>query len=203
MDPLLDEKIVLTISRTIPEFFESNLGMQAKREAYGPSLNEGLCYEKCAAIDMSGEFSGTFFIGMDGYSKMKILPYIARAFHLTSFRQISSSLVLMEFTNQICGQIANDLQSAGFDLEISVPRSLDNKLVAFNRREIRQYILIFFLRDPERKKYLGRLYAVLTLKKFDPGYVDQLKESPAVVLDYSEDSRSDPAEFDSPPPTGE
>ena len=59
MNPLLDEKIVLSMSRILPSVFEKTLGVVAKREAYGPSKNEGLCFEKCSAIDLIGDFNGT------------------------------------------------------------------------------------------------------------------------------------------------
>ena len=170
------------------------LGIMAVREAYGPSRNEGLCYEKCTSIDLSGEFDGSYYLGLDGYTKTKLLPYIARCFNMTSFSQISSSLVLMEFTNLICGKISDELTSAGFKLEISTPQNLDNKLIPIDLLKYRQYIIIYFLQDKPVKKYCGRIYTILTLKKYDPEMVKKLVKAPIKKPDWDADSHLDGVE---------
>ena len=167
MDPLLDEKILLTIGRILPEIFNSTLHIKVTREAYGPSKNEGLCYEKCSSIDMFGDFNGTYFMGLDGYTKINLMPYIARAFSLDSVENITASQIFQEFINLICGHISSELNSAGFELDISPPKILDNKLVHINLGEYRQYIIIYMVADSDKKKYLGRIYTVVALRKFE------------------------------------
>jgi CheY-specific phosphatase CheX len=188
LDPLLDEKIILTVSRILPGIFLDTLGITAIREAYGPSRNEGLCYEKCTTIELTGEFDGNYYLGLDGYTKTKLLPYIARSFNMASFSQISSSLVLMEFTNLICGKISDELTSAGFKLDITTPKNLDNKLIAIDLYKYRQYIIIYFLQDKTMKKYLGRIYTILTLKKYDPELIKSLVKEPIKKADFTADS---------------
>ena len=50
--------------------------LQAEREAYGPSRNEGLCYESCQRVSFAGDLAGDLYLCMDGYTKLKLLPRI-------------------------------------------------------------------------------------------------------------------------------
>ncbi|MCC6274681.1 MAG: chemotaxis protein CheX [Leptospiraceae bacterium] len=166
MDPLLDEKIVLTISQIFPEYFREVLGVDARREAFGPSKNEGLCYESCTSVEFSGEINGKLFIAMDGYTKLKLLPRIAKSFQIDPTTKTTSSSVVMEFNNQIVAQLAGEMHTGGFDMEIYPPENLSNKMVPIDFSQYRQYILIYFLKAVEEKSYLGRIYLILLMKKF-------------------------------------
>lgn len=166
MDPLLDEKIVLMISQIFPEYFREILGVDAKREAFGPSKNEGLCYESCTCVEYSGEISGKLFIGMDGYTKLKLLPRIAKSFQIDPTTKTTSASIIMEFNNQIAARLAGEMQTGGFSMEISPPENLNHKIVPIDSTQYRQYILIYFLKSVEEKSYLGRIYLILLQKKF-------------------------------------
>ena len=166
MDPLLDEKIVLTVSRSFVEYIEDQLGVQAWREAYGPSVNEGLCFESATRLPFSGDFSGAFYFCMDGYTRLKLLPVIAEKFHIDSVEKGMADSVLAEFANQISFRILNEFQDADYQLQLQPPESLNHKLVAVDLQRERQYIVIFFIEDRRRQEYLGRCHVVITLDKF-------------------------------------
>ncbi|MCB1138898.1 MAG: chemotaxis protein CheX [Leptospiraceae bacterium] len=166
MDPLLDEKIVITLARGFTEFVQENLQLHAVREAYGPSRNEGLCYEACSGIGFGGDVQGKLYLGMDGYTKLKMLPVIFERFGVNLSERGMADSVLLEFSNQIASSIIQELQDAGYNLTLEPPENLNHKLVPVDLSSHRQYILIFFLQDRRGRKYMGRWYIVLTLKKF-------------------------------------
>jgi CheY-specific phosphatase CheX len=166
MDPLLDEKIVLTVSRSFVEYMEEQLHIQAWREAYGPSVNEGLCYESTTALPFSGDFSGSLYFCMDGYTRLKLLPLIAETFQIDSVAKGMADSILAEFANQISFRILHEFDDAGYQLHLQPPESLNHKLVSINLQNQRQYIVIFFIEDRQKKQYLGRCHVVLVLDKF-------------------------------------
>jgi len=81
MDPLLDEKIIVLFSQIIPEYFYENYNLLFKREAFGPSLNEGISYEFSSYVDFSGDIAGRLFFMYGWCNKIK---------NSTLFKQISS-----------------------------------------------------------------------------------------------------------------
>lgn len=166
MDPLLDEKIVLTVSRSFVDFIEEQLHIQAWREAYGPSVNEGLCYESTTALAFSGDFSGTFYFCMDGYTRLKLLPVIAEIYQVDSGAKGMADSILAEFANQISFRILYEFEDAGYQLHLQPAESLNHKLVSINLQKQRQYIVIFFIEDRKKKQYLGRCHVILVLDKF-------------------------------------
>ena len=166
MDPLLDEKIVITLARGFTEFIQQNLQLHAVREAYGPSRNEGLCYESCSGIGFGGDVEGKLFLGMDGYTKLKMLPVIFERFGVNLGEKGMADSVLLEFSNQIASAIIQELQDAGYGLTLEPPENLNHKMVPIDLANYRQYILIFLLQDRRGRRYMGRCYIVLTLKKF-------------------------------------
>lgn len=184
MDPLLDEKLVLTISRDCAEFIRQNLYLYAEKEAYGPSRNEGLCYESCSRVDFMGEVEGSLFFCMDGYTKLKLMPRIADRFQIDPSLKGMAESVLLEFANQLTSTVVIELQEGGFDIQMGPPENLSHKIVPIDLSVNRQYIIIFFLRDRRMKEYLGRIYIVLLVRKFkdsrsaDSGEAGQGTESP-------------------------
>lgn len=166
MNPHLDEIIVATLLRTAPEFLQINLQLHASHEAYGPSRNEGLCYESCYAIGFSGDLRGQVYFCMDGYTRLKLLPRVAKRFSVdVSDREMADS-VLLEFSNQMAARFVAELGDGGFSVSLEPPEDLSHKLVSIDLERNRQYILILFIRDRREHVYLGRLYFVLTLQKY-------------------------------------
>lgn len=166
IDPLLDEKFILTISQIFPEFLEKNLGVQAVREAFGPSKNEGLCYENCTSVEFQGEAKGRLFLAMDGYTKLKLLPKIARSFHIDPTIRSHAASIMLEFANQICAELISEMKLGRFQIDILPPENLNNKLFPIDLENLRQYILIYFLKDEDAKEYLGRIYLILLMQKY-------------------------------------
>ncbi len=166
MDPLLDEKIILTLNRITTEFFKENLYISADKEAYGPSRNEGLCYESCSRIGFSGDINGYLYFCLDGYTKLKLLPRIAERFQIDAGLRGMADSIVLEFSNQLASNIVFELQDGGFNVDLEPPENLNHQLVRVDGRTYRQYIMIFFLRDRRERRYYGRLYLVLTVRKF-------------------------------------
>lgn len=179
MDPLLDEKIVLTLSRVCQDFFKDNLYLSADKEAYGPSRNEGLCYESCSRIGFDGDVNGYLYFCMDGYTKLKLLPRIAERFGINANLKGMAESVLLEFANQMAANIVDELRDGGFEVQLSPPENLSHKLTPIDAALYRQYIIIFFLRDRRERSYKGRIYLVLTMRKFNPPTEDSAKDSEA------------------------
>lgn len=170
MDPLLDEKIVVSMLRNAPEFLMENFSIMAKQEAYGPSRNEGLCYESCTAIHISGDLECTLYFGLDGYTKLELLPIIADRYIDTAEESAEtkrvSDTILMDFYNELASSFISEMEDGGFSLTIAEKKNLNHRLVAVDLHHNREYILIFFLTEPEKKRYLGRLYVVIAARKY-------------------------------------
>lgn len=166
MDPLLDEKFLLALSRVVPEYLEKNLKIEAKREAFGPSKNEGLCYENASKVEFIGDVKGHLYMCMDGYTKLKLLPKIAESFMVDPTSRTNAPSILLEFANQFSGHLLREMQTDHYSLDLLTPENLNNKLVPIDLNLFREYILIFFLKDPKEKSYLGRMYFILLLQKY-------------------------------------
>jgi len=166
MDPLLDEKFILTISQVLPPFFLEALDLRAVREAYGPSRNEGLCYENCTRVEFDGEVQGSLFFAMDGYTKLKLLPVIAGKYLSLHSGQIDAASVMLEFANQICSEMIEEMKQGRFEISLHPPENLNHRLYAIDPEKYRQYILIYHLLNPTKKESLGRVYLVLILQKY-------------------------------------
>jgi CheY-specific phosphatase CheX len=166
MDPLLDEKFILTISQILPEFMRENLRLSAEREAYGPSKNEGICFENCTKIGFFGEVNGAIYLCMDGYTKLKMLPRIAASFGVDPTTQTHSGSIVLEFVNQIAAKLVNEMKQGRFEIEINPPENLNHKLIPVDLKRYRQYILIFFLKDKRGNSNLGRLSLILLMEKY-------------------------------------
>lgn len=166
MDPLLDEKFILTVSQVLPEHFQKVMQIHSEREAYGPSKNEGLCYESCTCVEFKGDLNGKMYLALDGYTKLKLLPKIAKSFHIDPTSKAHSGSIMMEFANQICAKLISEMRLGRFQIDIFPPENLNNKLIPISQEKFRQYILIYFLRDVQEAEYLGRLYLILLLEKY-------------------------------------
>ena len=151
----------------VMDFVKGNLYLQAEREAYGPSRNEGLCYESCQRVAFKGDINGAIHLCMDGYTKLKLLPRIADRFQIDPTLRGMADSVLLEFTNQVGGRLLEELIDGGFNLQLLPPETLSHKLVPIDLARYRQFIVIFFLRDRREGLYLGRLYVVLTMQKYE------------------------------------
>ena len=166
MNPYFDEKLITIISKGCRDYIAENLHVSAEREAYGPSKNEGLCYESCQSIESVGEIPSMLYFGMDGYTRMKLLPRMAELIEVSNDMKGMVDSILMEYANQMGARIVNDLIESNFEVDIGAPANLNHKLVPIDRKTNRQYIIIFFLRDRRMHEYLGRIYIVYTIKKF-------------------------------------
>ena len=171
MDPLLDEKIVLSLLRNIPEFFNDNLAIKARQEAFGPSRNEGLCYESCLKITITGGLECDLYFGLDGYTKMELLPHLLEFFKnddefADRILPGGAGELLLEFAVELGSGFMLELEENGYVVQMATRENLSHKLVQLDLQHNREYILIFFLTDPEKNRYLGRFYVVVTFRKY-------------------------------------
>lgn len=166
MNPLFDEKIVAILSKSCRQYITTHLQVSTEREAYGPSKNEGLCYEVCQSIDIIGEINATMYFCMDGYTRMKLIPRMSEKWTFDKDVKGMIESMLLEFTNHMGAALVNELVDSGFNVDLGTPQNLDHKLVPIDLEQNREYIIIFFLRDRRAHEYLGRIYFVLTIKKY-------------------------------------
>jgi len=166
MDPLLDEKIILSVSQILPEKLEALVRVRAMREAFGPSKNEGICFEHCTEIGFYGDLQGIVYLGLDGYTKLKLLPRMAKTEVPNSENKPLSESIVLSFAKKLGEELLQEMKLGRFRIEMREPIDRSHKLVPFDLKRYRQYILIFFLRDDREELYLGRLTLVLLLEKF-------------------------------------
>lgn len=165
MDPLVDEKYILTASASLVEVAGEDLGLYAIREAYGPTLNEGLCYEYCIKTPFSGSHPGALYIGMDGYTRLQILPYAAQKLELDREIPEVAEDALSAFCKRIQSLMEYEIREFQPDFQFDTPKIVSHKIEKLPAHKSRKYILIFFMRDEALKKYLGRIYFTLVFNK--------------------------------------
>ena len=95
-----------------------------------------------------------------------MLPVIFEQYGVNLGEKGMADSVLLEFSNQIASSIIQELRDAGYNITLEPPENLNHQMVPIDLSTNRQYILIFFLQDRRGRKYMGRCYLVLTLKKF-------------------------------------
>jgi CheY-specific phosphatase CheX len=163
MDPLLDEKIIILLSQIIPEYFYETYQLIFKREAFGPSLNEGISYEFSTCIDFSGDISGKLFLCMDGATKLKILPYLSKNYHIDTYQKGMANSILMEIINHIASQLVEEFSYAKIQIKITPPEIFNHTLYIVNFDIFRQYMLIYDVFS--ENKLIGRTYFIILLEK--------------------------------------
>lgn len=164
MNPELDERIILTISSSFIEIITDWLKITAIREGYGATVNEGLCYEFCSGIPFSGNASGEMFIGMDGYTRLLLLPYIIKSLELEVEHPELVESAMNSFVLKLGREFSDELNDIS-TITLMEPERLNHKIVPLPQDKYRKYTMIYFLRDDEKKKYLGRIYLHLALDK--------------------------------------
>ncbi|MDH4199378.1 MAG: chemotaxis protein CheX [Spirochaetia bacterium] len=164
MNPELDERIILTISSSFVEISIDWLKITAVREAHGMNVNEGLCYEVCSGIPFSGKVSGELFFAMDGYTRLLLLPYIVHNLEMNDPQKEMVETAMNSFVKKLSDEFSLELADIA-NIEMQEPRNLNHKLIPLPQESYRKYAIIFFLRDDDKKKYLGRIYLHLVLEK--------------------------------------
>jgi hypothetical protein len=163
LDLSLYDKWILSISDLIPAHLKAKHQIYARMEAYGPSLNQGLCYESCAVFPFEGILKGNFFLGLDGATRKKLYPRLAEKRHgepkPSEFKGLIDELML-EFH-----QLFSDDFSKGMPGLLWKPiQKKDNELIPIDVKKSREWIFIFFLKDTIHPSYLGRLYGILEIE---------------------------------------
>ncbi|RME93675.1 MAG: chemotaxis protein CheX [Candidatus Hydrogenedentota bacterium] len=167
MDPLLDEKLILTASASLIDVTSEQLGVYAVREAYGPTSNEGLCFEYCVKFPFQGKPNGNFYFAMDGYTKLQLIPYVVRNFlsEDDSAPKAIADKALFTMAKEVANMMEEELKEFQEEFCFEEGKILSHKIEKLPSASFRKYMIIFFLKDNYRKKYLGRIYLVLALKK--------------------------------------
>lgn len=172
MQELLDERIIVTLMRSFQDFLYETAEIDASVEAYGPSKNEGVCYESCTYIDYHGDQEGRIYVAFDGYTRLKLLPVFVEKYRDFLSGSVDAESLMMHFVSSYASEFAQELADAELNFSLSNPHDCSHKIMQIELDRSREYIVIFFLRDRNRKKYLGRAYLVVTLLKFSHGEDD-------------------------------
>ncbi|MCS7204252.1 MAG: chemotaxis protein CheX [Leptospiraceae bacterium] len=163
MDPLLDEKLIVVLSQIVPEYFLENYDVILKREAFGPSMNEGICYEFCSYTLFYGRVNGRLFFGMDGATKLKLLPHLSKHYYYDMFQKGMANSLLLETLNQIASLLSQEFSYANIEFQIQPPELYNHKVFYVDFSQFRQYTLIF---DAfKHSSFLGRTNFIFLLEK--------------------------------------
>ncbi len=165
MDPFLDEKVVLTVTASFLEVAADFLHIDAQREGYGPTQNEGLCYEYCSGVEYRGKIKLDLYIGMDSYTRILLLPYIVKNLKFDIDRREIADMALDAFSNTIFEELRREVNDYLEDITSSDLMKYNHKMVALPAEQYRKYTIIYFMRDLERGEYLGRVYLHLAFLK--------------------------------------
>jgi hypothetical protein len=164
MNPEIDERLIFTVSSSFIEIIIDWLNITAIREGYGETFNEGICYEFCAGIPFSGMVTGELFICMDGYTRALILPYIIKNLELKKTHDEVAKMAMRSFVSKIAEEFFEELKDIT-EVNVFDIRELNHKIIQLPGDELRKYSIIYFIRDDENRKYLGRIYLHLALEK--------------------------------------
>lgn len=165
MNPFLDEKLILTISASFFEVLSGKLGIHAEREAYGVTQQEGLCYEYLAKVHFQGALEADFYIAMDSYTRLLLLPYVIKSFDLPVEKEQVTQTAMHTFTSTLVNELHDEVSEYISDMEIGDIETYHNKIVELPAEKFRKYTILYFLRDDTEKRYLGRIYLHLALVK--------------------------------------
>lgn len=164
MNPELDDLLVLTISTAFANIVTDWLKITALREGVGGTINEGLCYEYCAGMPFKGKLTGELFLGMDGFTRLLLLPYIVNHIEMESQKKELVESAMDTMVQKMAKEFFSELEEV-LDIERLESRDVSHKIVPLPQDEYRKYTIIYFLRDDVEKKYLGRIYLNLALEK--------------------------------------
>ncbi len=162
MNPLLDEKIILISSTVVTETFGEDFKISCMREAYGPTLNEGLCFEGCFELNFSGTAKGSFYLGIDGYTRILLLPYLGKKIRS---KEHLNEMLFMSLFKRITEMLTFEMREFVDEFSVDSIETVNHKLISVKSTEYRKYTIIFFLKDESLKKYLGRVYILVAIKK--------------------------------------
>lgn len=162
-----DEKLLLSLGEFCVDYFRDSLGLELEKEAYGPSLNEGICYEKCFRFDFEGTVSGTVFACMEGYTVLMLIPRIIKYLNHHSFHLLSSDDYLAEFFNRFIKKVSTEIEEHKVHIHSSKCQDMSHKMISIDLEKLRQHILVFFMRDIKEENYYGRMHLIVTIEKYD------------------------------------
>ena len=168
MDPYIDEKLILVTSAVLNELFGDVLSIDCIREAYGPTINEGLCYEYCIQATFTGSFEANFFLGLDGYTKILLLPYLSIKYKDIAIHKKDlwiNEALFSEFGQMFSNMLYDDIKDFSEELQQHPVKVCSRKLVSLPTESFRKYIIIFFLKDESKHLYLGRAYCLIAVNK--------------------------------------
>ena len=164
MNPLLDEKMILISSTVVPETFGEDFKVNCIREAYGPTLNEGLCFEGCFELNFSGTIKGAFYLGLDGYTRILLLPYLGKQIQPQE-ETLLNEMLFMNLFKRIAEMLTLEMKEFVEEFSVDSIETVHHKLISVKSTQYRKYMVIFFLKDVLLKKYLGRVYILVAIKK--------------------------------------
>lgn len=182
METLREERVVMTVLRTFEEFIRRELGIRAIIEAFGPSLNEGYCYESAFRSSFAGAIQGEFVFAMDGYTRLKVLSRLGEWYYDTiDHTRTDASTAQKRFLESYVSELTTELDEADLSSDFSPAEDVSQKLIPLDLTSHRQFIMIYFLKDLKEKTYLGRFYIVMSLSIYEkekqssgsPGEEDQ------------------------------
>ncbi len=165
MSHLQDERIIITIIRTLEEYLNFNLKIEAHSEAYGPTQNEGLCYEVLQESEFTGDLKGRIFLAMEGYTRLKLLPILADEYRDDFVKTPRADELIGHMMKGFLAIVFDELNRSELSLHHLPPILKDHKMVDLKYSNSRNYMMIFFLKDRANPAYLGRLYIILSLEK--------------------------------------
>ena len=101
VDPYLDEKLVLILSSSFMDVVTEGVKANAVREAYGPTKNQAFCYEYCGVVKFGDTIKGSLVLGMDGYTKLLLLPYLIEQFDISVKNRALVEYAMEKFLNHL------------------------------------------------------------------------------------------------------
>ncbi len=172
MSELLDERLLIIFMRSFEDYLTQDLGIEATIEAYGPTRNEGLCYESCNMIHFDGVISGALYLGFDGYTRLKILPLLVSHYRDQLTGRVDAKAIISRAVSVFFEAIQIEMLEADLGWQMVSSIECDHKIMPLDMNRYRNYSVIFFLKHIKKKTYLGRAYMNLSVQKINPGEQD-------------------------------
>ena len=165
MNPYFDEKIISVASNVIRESIQETFKVNIEREAYGLTNNEGICFEILFQIPFKTSPEINIYFGLDGYTKILLLPYLTNKFNINLEEENIGGTALLHFNEYMGEFMLHEFGVFLSDIELEDIKVWDNKIIPLDKTKLRKYMLIFYLTEKDVPKNLGRIYSIVTIEK--------------------------------------
>lgn len=157
MDPFFDEKFLLTLSYAFIDTCFEKAGITALAESHTQSENNGICEDYCSSVKFSQSAHGRIYLSADSATTLGLITYLKDKMQPADFNKSIPDNLMMTFLDNCSRKTFSELGEQGSPVKPEGHELHSHEIVELPADRYRIFRTIFFLRDDEKYRYLGRL----------------------------------------------